>query len=189
MNVIDDRTFRFKSGYTIRVREHYDPRFYQLTRDSYREENPPPEPPLIEKQVPVKSGMKTITRFDYQDETYLRAYSIWEMQMYTANSDTVFEMAIDPDSIDMAVVEAGRAWAAQNGISVPRDDAQAYIRFVVTPPSNTPGKKEEESELLKFYRWLNEMGGPSEPLVNQFLDTFRAKVPGKTDLQRVPATQ
>lgn len=193
MTTIENRVFNFKSGYTIGVRDDYDPRFYQLTRESYREDNPPPDPPLIEKQVPQKGGMKTITRSDYQDETYLRAYAIWEMQMYSTNSDTLLDMAIEPTSIDMEVVEAGRAWAASQGIGVPRNDIQAYLRFVVTPA--TPGK-EDESELLKFYRWLNEMGGPSEALVQQFIDTFRATVQKQkstgqraTDIQRIPIAE
>lgn len=180
--MIDDRTFRFKSGYSIRVRDDYDPRYYQLTREAYRDDNPPPDPPLIEKQVPVKGGMKTITRSDYQDETYLRAYAIWEMAMYSTNSDTLLDMAIEPTSIDMEVVDAGRAWAASQGIGVPRSDVQAYLRFVVTPVAQG---KEDESELLKFYRWLNEIGGPSEALVNQFIDTFRAKVQGAKGVQGV----
>lgn len=190
----DDRTFKFKSGYSIRVRDDYDPRFYQLTRESYREDNPPPEPPIIEKTqkpVPQKDGMKQRPPKiyqDFQDETYLRAYAIWEMAMYSTNSETLLDMAIEPTSIDSEVVEAGRAWAASQGIGVPRNDIQAYLRFVVTPPVQG---KEDESELLKFYRWLNEMGGPSEALVQQFIATFRATVqekPGKqsaTDLQRV----
>lgn len=180
----DDRTFKFKSGYSIRVRDDYDPRFYQLTREAYREDNPPPDPPLIEKQVPVKGGTKTITRSDYQDETYLRAYAIWEMQMYSINSETLLDMAIDPVSVDMEVVEAGRAWAANQGIGVPRNDIQAYLRFVVTPPAQG---KEDESELLKFYRWLNELGGPSEALVSQFINLFRGHNSGKKDIQRVQA--
>lgn len=182
--IINNRVFTFKSGYKIAARDDYDPRFYQLTRDAYQEDNPPPEPPIIEKTVPVKGGTKTITRQDYQDETYLRAYAIWEMAMYSANSDTLLDMAIEPTSIDMEVVEAGRAWAAQQGIGIPRNDIRAYLRFVSTPAE---AGKESESELLKFYRWLNELGGPSEALVNQFIDSFRAKVQGQADLQRVPS--
>lgn len=186
MTTINNRVFNFKSGYKIAVRDDYDPRFYQLTRESYREDNPPPEPPLIEKQVPVKGGTKTITRSDYQDETYLRAYAIWEMQMYSTNSDTLLDMAIEPTSIDMEVVEAGRTWAAQNGIGVPRNDIQAYLRFVVTPA--TPGK-EDDSELLKFYRWLNELGGPSEALVQQFINSFRGNGSGQKGIQRVEVAE
>lgn len=172
----DERTFTFRSGYTIRVRDDYDPRLLQMTQESYREGNPPPEPPLIEKKVPQKGGTKSIYRADYQDQNYLRSYAIWELQMFISSSVTRLEMAIDPDSIDLEVVEAGRAWAAEQGASVPRDDVLAYIRFVVWPEEEG---KEEDSELLKFYRWLNEVGGPSEALVNQFIATFRAKTKGQ----------
>jgi hypothetical protein len=102
-----------------------------------------------------------------------------------ANIDMLYDMAIDPDSLDTTVVEAGRAWAAQHGYGVPRDDVRAYLRFVVTPLERD--SKPEDSELAKFHTWLSEVGGPSEALVQRFIDSFRAGVQGSTHLQKIPA--
>lgn len=177
----DDRTFRFQKGFTIRVRDDYDPRLYWMAIEAYKEQNPPPEPPLIERQRKVKGGAKVDHVRDYQDADYLEAYSIWKSEMNSQTNDLLYEMAIDPESIDAAFVEAGRQWAEEKGYGATSNDIKLFLRVVPVEPK----KGEKISELAKFHTWLYEIGGPSEALVDQFIATFRANVQRQKNLPGV----
>lgn len=156
------RTYKFKSGYSIAVRDDYDPKVYHFVVETWREANPAPEPPFKTHQVRVKGGMKDVKRKNWSDPSFIEARAAWTQAADAHAADFLLSMAIDITSIDQAVLTGMREWASRTGIDVPQDDVRAFVQAVSA----------DGEESRAFFQWLNGLPGPSEALVTRFINMF-----------------
>lgn len=176
MTTIENRIFTFLTGHTIKLRDDYNPRVYEMIMRRWDEDNPPPPIPEIEKEVPVKGGTRKHYVKNRNDPEYKLDQQEWQSARGDARLDYLHTKAIDRDSIDTSVVEAARAYAAQDGYELSHDDLLVFLETVITP--SPPGTPYAETEQGKFYAWIREAGGPSEALIDRIINTFRAEVSG-----------
>lgn len=156
------KTFKFKSGHTISTRADYNPRLFNLGRESWAERNPSPEPPVIEIERKIKGGVRIEERADWSDPVFINQQAVWQAGMNRMVSESLMTLAIDRDSMDRNVLEAARAWGEQNGVELPTDDLKLYLTAVAG-----------DGEIEELFNWLATLDGPSDALVSKMLSSFR----------------
>lgn len=169
----DSRTFTFRSGYPIRLKESYDPRLFDAAVQGWSQDNPMPTPPTIEERVPWgnKEGFKIIKRVDRQDSSYQRAVMLYQADRANMEAELLNRLALDRTSIDMEVVTIMRGVAEQNDTELSKDDLVVYLQSVYDA---TPDK-DGNNELNEFYQWVRDYSRPTGALIQQYIDRFRGE--------------
>ena len=170
---------KFASGYTVAINPSYDNRMIGILMSAWDDRNPvPQEPQPLEVTEKVKGG--TRKRKLLNDPEYLEKLTIWRNEVAerdarraTAQTDLVLKEAIDPESIDMALVERARnALEARYGTRGEDNDVMFFLNIIGDSGHGKPGESDyRPNELFELLRFISQEQGPPGALVEHLLKT------------------
>lgn len=174
------RIFEFASGYTVGVKPGYDSRMIGLLMSAWDDLNPPPDPPVPpEVEERIKNGAMRKRKL-FNDPEYL-AKIVLHQEALAEHSDRrsveqtkqILMHGVDPESIDLALVERSRDELEQRyGVRGQEDDVIFYLNLVGDSGRGKPGDEDyRPNELFELIRFISLEKGPPGALVQHLLMT------------------